>query len=382
MNISKHTTKKILSISACIILMLAAALNFGSIIGLIGNFLSLLTPVFIGISLAFILNILMKVFENRVFGFLIKGKKTHPKLNSVLSLACTFIVFFGAIALLLLVIIPQITETITTITTGFPAFAKRTLKLTEDLLGRFNITSDRIKEILNSGSQFMTTVTDFVQNNLTKVLQSVGNIGSTLFSTLANIFLGFFLAVYLLMGRNMIFRQFKKFFGAVFKPGVYNSCEKVLHMTSKAFENFISGQLIEACILGGLCFIGMLILRVPYAAVVSVLVGVTALIPILGAWIGAGISGLLILITDPMKALIFVIFIVVLQQIEGNFIYPKVVGKQVGLPGVWVLLAVIIGNSLLGAVGALVSVPIASVLYILAGEFAVYMKKRREAKSE
>ena len=384
---TKFTTKKIIGIAAVIILMLAAAFNVSGTVGIIKNFFTVLTPVLVGVCLGFILNILVKFFESKVFAFLNHTKKPRPTLAKTLSIVCTYLVFFGAIALLLLVVIPQVTKTVSAILAGFPAFTERALAFGRELLERFNLTSDRITNILLGGEDFLDKAGDFIaqagnfiKNTAGSFVVSVSSFGGSLISGVVNTFLGLFLSVYFLSQRDLILRQIRRFLGAVMKESSFGFAHKVFKLSCKAFENFISGQLIEALILGSLCFVGMLIFRIPYAPVVSVLVGVSALIPILGAWIGGGISAMLILIADPIKSLWFLIFLVVLQQLEGNLIYPRVVGKQVGLPGVWVLLAVIVGNGFFGTMGALIAVPVASILYSLAAEFTAFVENKKKAQ--
>jgi len=374
---SKTTFKRIIGISAIIIAMLTVALNIKSVMGWVKGVAAVFTPILVGVCLAFILGILVNRFENNVFVFINK-KKQHPKTVRTLSIVATFLVFFGAIAILLLVIIPQISRTAAAITAGLPAFTQRALVFIREILQRFNLTSERISEILLGGENFLDKVTDIIKNNVGNVINSVSVFGGSVIATVVNTFLGLFLSVYFLAQKDLILSQIKRFCKALFSEKMFNTSSRVVNLSAKAFSNFIGGQLIEAVILGLLCFAGMLILQIPYAPVVSVIIGTFALIPILGAWIGGAISALLILISDPIKALWFLIFLVVLQQLEGNFIYPRVVGRQVGLPGVWVLLSVIIGNGLLGPIGALFAVPFTSILYVLASEFTRNCEKTQE----
>lgn len=377
----KRNTKRIIGIAAIIIIMLAAALRITDVITLVKWLFTVLTPVIIGVCLSFVLNIAVKFFETKVFAFMTTLKTPRPKTAKTLSVVCTYVVFFGAIAILLLVIIPQVTRTAAAITAGFPAFIDRAMEFIRELLERFNITSDRISEILLDGENFLEKAANIVKDNVGSVISSVTSVGGSVISGVVNFFLGLFISVYMLIQRDMILMQCKRFFKAVLKENMFNGVHRVLNISAKTFENFIGGQFIEAIILGSLCFVGMTVLRIPYAPVVSVLVGVSALIPILGAWIGGGVSALLILIANPVKALWFLVFLIILQQLEGNLIYPRVVGSQVGLPGVWVLLAVILGNGFFGALGALFAVPITSVLYTLAGEFTRFVEEKRKAKA-
>ena len=191
----------------------------------------------------------------------------------------------------------------------------------------------------------------------------------------------FVFAFYLLAQKEKLGRQVKKASNAILKPKPAQNLTNVTKLTNSVFTKFITGQFTDACIIGVLCFIGMLIFRMPYAAIISVLIGFTALIPIFGAFIGAGVGAFLILLESPVKAFWFIVFIIILQQIEGNLIYPKVVGKSVGLPGIWVLVAVTVGGSLAGVLGMLFSVPVSTVLYVLFKEF-VNNKTKEQALEE
>ncbi len=379
MKLSNDLTKKILFISFCIIVMITVALNIGNVFRLLSAALTILTPVIGGFCAAFILNIVMKFFEERVFFFLKKRKK-GAKFIRPLSLVSAFIVFLGAITVILLVIIPQVSQTAQSIVQGFPAFTDRVLDFTENILERFDITRERISEILLGGEELITKIGNFVKDNMNGFLQSAKTIGGSVVSVVINVVLSIFIAFYFLLQKDLIINQCQRLAGAVLSQKVYNKTARILNLSNRAFANFISGQFIDAIILGVLCFIGMLIFRFPYPEVVAVLVGVSALIPILGAWLGGGISAVLILINNPIKALWFLVFLVVLQQLESNLIYPRVVGKQVGLPGVWVLLAVVIGTGVYGAFGALLAVPVASVAYTLLSDFVAYRNERKAKK--
>lgn len=379
MKLSNDLTKKILFISFCIIVMIAVALNIANVFGLLSAALKILTPVIGGFCAAFILNIVMKFFEDRVFCFLKKYKKCSKLIRPV-SLALAFIVFLGAITVVLLVIIPQVSETAQSIVQGFPAFTDRALDFTENMLERFDITRDRISEILLGGEELITKIGNFVKENMNGFLESARTIGGSVVSVVVNVVLSLFIAFYFLLQKDLIISQCQRLAGAVMSQRAYNKTARILNLSNRAFANFISGQFIDAIILGLLCFIGMLIFRFPYPEVVSVLVGVCALIPILGAWIGGGVSAVLILINNPIKAFWFLVFLIVLQQLESNLIYPRIVGKQVGLPGVWVLLAVVIGTGVYGAFGALLAVPVASVVYTLLSDFVAYRNERKAKK--
>ena len=205
------------------------------------------------------------------------------------------------------------------------------------------------------GDQFLNTT----------ISTAIG-ITSSVVSLIFNLVLALAFALYLLAQKETLTRQAKKVVQAIFSSKRAQQITELAHMTNRAFSNFVTGQLTEALILGCLCFLGMLIFRLPYAGVISVIIGFTALIPIFGAFIGVAIGALLILLVNPIQALWFILFIIVLQQIESNVIYPRVVGKSVGLPGIWVLAAVTLGGNAFGLLGMLFAVPLCSVLYAVA----------------
>jgi len=376
----KDNTKRILLISAAIILMLTVAFNLTVVWMALKSLFAIFTPILIGFCIAFVLNLIMRLFERYVFKGLSTEKKPRPTLVRILSLVSTIITAIIAIALILLVIIPQVIKTANSIVAGFPSFASRATVFVRELLERFDVKPERITELILGGEAFFDNIADFAKTNLNGVVKSVVSIGGSVVSVTSDIFFGLFIAIYFLADKDRIVGQCKRLVRALLKPDNYVKVAHIGRVAGKSFSNFLSGQFLEAIILGSLCFIGMLIFRFPYAPVISVLVGVTALIPIVGAWAGGGISAILILTRSPMQALWFLLFFIVLQQIEGNFIYPKVVGKQVGLPGVWVLIAVVVGTGLFGAGGALLSVPLAAVAYALTSEFVVTREKKRQEK--
>ena len=188
-------------------------------------------------------------------------------------------------------------------------------------------------------------------------------VASTVAGTITSLVLGIVFAIYILLKKEDLRRQIKKVMRAYLPEKKEKKIIEISELSNKIFGNFITGQCLEAVIIGVLCFIGMLLLNIPYASTISVLVGFTALIPVFGAFIGTIVGAFLILMVSPTKAIIFIIFILILQQLEGNLIYPKVVGKSVGLPGIWVLVAVTIGASVYGILGMLISVPLCSILY-------------------
>ncbi|MBQ8605752.1 MAG: AI-2E family transporter [Clostridia bacterium] len=379
MKFTKENIKSIIFIAFCIILIMTCFMRMEALIAILGFIFGILTPVIVGFCIAFILNIPVMFFEKRLFFFLLRTNKkgvSHPRFARLFSVILTLVLFAGAVSLLLFFIIPQIADTITIIISGIPAFTERAIKFSQKYLNEYGVTPKMISDLLLGGKNILTTIGDFFKSNIGSVL----NFGSSVLSGVVNAVLGIFIATYFMFDKEKVLFQLKRFFRAALKPTHYSYYSHVVSVSSRSFSNFISGQVLEAFILGTLCFFGMLIFRMPYALVVSAIISISALVPILGAWVGAVVGFSLILINDPVKALWFVLFIVILQQLEGNLIYPRVVGKQVGLPGVWVLLAIVIGTGFMGVIGALVAVPLASVAYTLVAEFVVKKEQKESIK--
>ena len=259
----------------------------------------------------------------------------------------------------MLLIIPNLQDTIVIFANNIPDY----LSNLKELLLKLNVSNNVINDIMETLSNLGDTAKEYVLNNSGKVIEATFGIASNVLNAFVNVFIGIVFAIYFLLDKEKISRQFSNIMKA-YLPS--KSCKKIIdiaELSNRVFANFVSGQCLEAIIIGILCFFGMIILRLPYAGAISVLVGFTALIPVFGAFIGTIIGAFLIFMINPLQAIIFVIFIIVLQQLEGNLIYPHVVGKSVGLPGIWVLVAVTLGASINGVLGMLLSVPLASILY-------------------
>lgn len=343
----------------------------------------LMNPLIIGLCIAFVLNVMMRGLENRVFAFM--GRSKRPWVQAMrrpVSLIATFLVILLAIAIILLVIIPGIDDTVKSLTARLPVFTRNCITWVSDFLADNNISSEVINELQVDWNNLLNTVADVLKNGTGSLFNFAANFTTSVFGGLVNFFLGLILAIYILLQKEKIGRLFHRAMRAFLPDRVTDKIEEIARLSGDIFSSFITGQLVEAVILGSLCFVGMLIFRFPYAGVVSVLVGVTALIPIFGAWIGGGISAFLILMESPIKAVLFIVFLLVLQQLENNLIYPRVVGKQVGLPAILVLLAVLIGSSTGGVLTILVSVPLCSVLYTLFRQAVDDRLARRKARAE
>lgn len=335
-----------------------------SLIHLLNLLLAAGTPLLMGCVFAYIFNIPMSFFERHYFP---KSKKTGIlKSRRPVCMLLAFLSVLAAILLLLRIVIPELSSCITLLLTSVPA----ALSEIGESLAEQPWISDSIQE-------FFDTV-DW-QKSLTNIVYSVlGGLGSagdyavTIVSktvtTAANLMIAFIFSVYILAGKETLGRQLRTLKDHYLKSRWFTGISHILSVANDCFHRYIVGQCTEAVILGLLCTAGMLLFRFPYAAVVGVTVGFTALIPVAGAYIGGAVGFLLILTSSPLKAILFVVYLVTLQQLEGNIIYPKVVGTSLGLPGIWVLAAVIIGGGISGIGGMLAGVPLSACLYRLIRE--------------
>lgn len=352
--------KTIIELIIFTVVIIFAFVNIEALWSFITYIIKIFMPFIIGVMIAFVLNVLLNVVENKLFKKLNeKNGKVWKKIKRPTSLITTFIIIIALIAFILGLLIPQLKNTATIFTENFDSYKKESIKI----LDKIGIDDKDIKVLNKNIEKIKGEVTSYVGDNKQEIVQTTFGVASSVVGTITSLVLGIVFAIYILAKKEDLARQSRKVLKAYFPEKKEKRIREIANLSNKTFGNFISGQCLEALIIGVLCFIGMFILQIPYASTISVLVGFTALIPVFGAFIGTVIGAFLILMVDPTKAIIFIIFILILQQLEGNLIYPKVVGKSVGLPGIWVMVAVTVGASIAGVLGMLLSVPICSVLY-------------------
>ena len=381
MGLNLKNIEKILLIVLCSAIIFAIVFNFMGVLGFLGKLMGFITPIIIALCIAFVLNVFLTGFETRIFGFMKKPKyKIINKLQRPLCLILTYALAIGVLALIVLVIIPDISETIAYIIDKLPAFMVESREWLVKTLTELNVPVDDIPEIdVNS---FMKTITEWLPKNGNNIVGGAISITGSVFGVLSDILFGVIVSAYILAQKEKIGAFMKRVINSFFPEKCANVIHHVCAQTYFSFTRFIGGQLTEAIILGVLCYIGMLIFGFPNAAIISIIICVTALVPVVGALIGAFIGAFLILITDPIKAILFVVFLVILQQLEGNLIYPRVVGKAVGLPGVIVISAVLVGGNIGGVMGALIGVPLAAVIYSLLKELMDYIALKKQKEKE
>lgn len=374
MELNKRNIKKILFI-ICFGMLFFWGLNHGSSVLLFfRNLLGILAPFLIGLCFAFVINVLLRPVENLwdkvSWG---RAEKNMKKLKRPLCLLFSTVIIGGVIFILLFMVVPEIRNTAVMIIDLFPQYMVQIeswwTDLSEELMD-FAIVLPQPELNLNEIGKMAG---DFLLKSGQSFVGKTVDITTSIFSVMFNLILGLVFAFYVLSQKEKLGRNLKKMIFAFLPTEKAEGVLNFFALTNRIFTSFVTGQLTESVIIGSLCFIGMLVLRMPYAPMISVLVGFTALIPVFGAFIGTGVGAFLILMVNPIKALWFILFIVILQQLEGNIIYPKVVGKSVGLPGIWVLAAVTIGSSAFGILGMLLAVPVCSVIYSV-GKQAVNRK--------
>lgn len=375
MHIERKTLRNVfLGVAACILLywLLHETERVKSVWQFLKN---LFSPFFVGAALAFVLNVPMRGIE-RWF-----GSVKHKSLRRMVAVLLTFI-FIGLVLFIVFrLLLPQIIETIENLIVRLPGF--------------LNGVVDKVKELLSENPQLMEWVeanTDFEEfdwsslidkavaiagNSVTIVLGGIWKTVTSLSTGIFNAVVSLVFAIYCLFRKEILARQARRLAYSFLPEKFCDISIRVLRLTNTTFSNFISGQCLEACILGCLFAVSMLIFQMPYIPLVSVLVAVTALVPIVGAFVGCILGAFFILVDNPLQAVWFVVMFLILQQFENNVIYPKVVGKSVGLPGMWVLLAVSIGGELMGVAGMLLMIPMASVLYTLLREITAARLERR-----
>ncbi|MBU3805294.1 MAG: AI-2E family transporter [Candidatus Fournierella pullistercoris] len=341
------------------ILLYWALQNPAQIGGYVSAFQKLILPFALGGAMAFILNVPMRAIES----FL---PKKLEKARRPLALVLTLLAVVGVLLVVSLLVVPQLQQTIWRIIQQLPGFWQETQTFLNELMVKYPALTEWLKNPASiDWNSMVRNVIGWMQTSGMILVGNTVNAASSLVSGFVNFFIGFIFAIYLLFGKENLTRQIRMLLYAWTPEKVADRVLEIARLSDKTFSSFLSGQCVEACILGCLFAVGMLLFRMPYVLLISVLVAVTALIPVFGAFVGCFVGAFLILIENPMQAVVFVILFLVIQQIEGNLIYPRVVGGSVGLPAIWVLVAVTIGGSAMGVVGMLVMIPACSVLYSL-----------------
>ena len=358
-------------------LLVVALWKFDVVLGVLKTIWDIIFPFVLGGAIAFLTNVPMSFLEKKIFENVKKKNKIVRKLKRPISLILTIVLVVGVIALVMFGVIPQLTRTMGTLVTSINDFIPQM----QSWIGEFFHNN---QEIMNLVDQIEFDPDQAIKWGISLLGNGAGNMMNTTMSAVGSIvsgvatfFIAFSFACYILFQKEKLHIQIRKVFFAFLPRQKADAFLKVCSLTYRTFANFLAGQCLEAVILGSMFVVTLSILRMPYALLIGILIAFTALIPIFGAFIGCAVGSFLIFMVNPQQAILFVIVFLVLQQIEGNLIYPHVVGESVGLPSIWVLAAVTIGGNLMGIVGMLVFIPLLSVLYTIFREF-VYLRLKKQ----
>ncbi len=366
MELNQKTMKKLFLLIGFGVILYWALQNIAMLGGILGALLGLLAPFLLGGCIAFILNVPMRRIEEALFSK--KGKL--QKLKRPVSLVLTLLLLIAVIAIVFGLIIPELGSSFVMLKENVIRFLANFEQQHPAFLDQFVSYLPTAQELANfNWEELAQKVLSFLSSGAGSLINSTVNVASRIFSGLTTFFLGFVFAMYLLMQKETMSKTSKRLLYAFLPETKADRILSIARLSSRTFSSFLSGQCLEAVILGTLFFIAMTIFRFPYALMVSVLIAVTALIPVFGAFIGCVVGAFMILMTGGfIQTLWFVVMFLILQQLEGNFIYPKVVGSSIGLPPLWVFAAVTLGGSAMGVAGMLLFIPLCSVLYALLHE--------------
>ncbi|CEN90704.1 AI-2E family transporter [Paraclostridium sordellii] len=363
-------------ISTYIVVLAFLLLNINSVLKILGQSLSVFKPFIIGIAIAFLINIPMKCFEKRLITPLLKKSrlKNSKIFARILSLLLTLIILFVLISSFVNFVIPQLVKSTSSLVSGVPQYIDTLQSYATNYFSHIKLSDSMHTNILSGMEKLSNFVVKFANYFISNIL----GITFSITSAITNFLIGFIIAIYILLSKEKLLIQCKKFTYAFLSEKNANRAIDVSHLVCHKFSRFIAGQCTDGVILGTLCFIGMSIFKMPYALLVSTLIAIADLIPIFGTFIGTAIAAFIIFMVKPITALYFIIMIVVIQQIEGNLVYPFVVGNSIGLSSFWILVPIFVGSSTFGVLGIIIGVPLFSVIYTLASG---YINKRLEDKN-
>lgn len=380
MDLNKKSMKKIRELIVFTAILVVALWKFDTVLEGAKNIWGILFPFVLGGAIAFVINVPMSFLEKKIFGKAKDGNKVGKKLARPISLLLTIILAVGVIALVMFGVIPQLTRTMGSLMISIANFVPQM----QNWIREFSHNNQEIMKLVN---QVQFNQDQAIKWGISILGSGAGNMMNTTMSAVSSIvsgfatfFIAFSFACYILFQKEKLHVQIRKVFFAFIPKQKVEAFLKICSLTYQTFANFLTGQCVEAVILGSMFVVTLSILKMPYALLIGTLIAFTALIPIFGAFIGCAVGCFLIFMVNPKQAILFIIVFLILQQIEGNLIYPHVVGGSVGLPSIWVLAAVTIGGNLMGIVGMLIFIPLVSVLYTIFREFVYLRLKEKNIK--
>ena len=380
MDLSNLSIKKIRELIVFTALLVVALWKFDVVLDVLKTIGQIIFPFILGGAIVFVINVPMSFLEKKIFENIKKENKAARKLARPVSLLLTIVLVVGVIALVMIGVIPQLTKTMGSLMINITDFIPQIKIWIRDFFHDNREIMNLVDQVQFNPDQAIRWGISLLGNGAGNMMNTTVSAVGSVVSGLATFFIAFSFACYVLFQKEKLHVQVRKVLFAFLPKQKADAFLKVCSLTYRTFANFLTGQCLEAVILGCMFVVTLSILRMPYALLIGVLIAFTALIPIFGAFIGCAVGSFLIFMVSPKQAIIFIIVFLVLQQIEGNLIYPHVVGESVGLPSIWVLAAVTIGGNLMGIVGMLVFIPLLSVVYTIFRKVVYQRLKKRHIK--
>ena len=380
MDLSNLSIKKIRELIVFTALLVVALWKFDVVLDVLKTIGQIIFPFILGGAIVFVINVPMSFLEKKIFENVKKENKTARKLARPVSLLLTIVLVVGVIALVMIGVIPQLTKTMGSLMINITDFIPQIKIWIRDFFHDNREIMNLVDQVQFNPDQAIRWGISLLGNGAGNMMNTTVSAVGSVVSGLATFFIAFSFACYVLFQKEKLHVQIRKVLFAFLPKQKADAFLKVCSLTYRTFANFLTGQCLEAVILGCMFVVTLSILRMPYALLIGVLIAFTALIPIFGAFIGCAVGSFLIFMVSPKQAIIFIIVFLVLQQIEGNLIYPHVVGESVGLPSIWVLAAVTISGNLMGIVGMLVFIPLLSVVYTIFRKVVYQRLKKRHIK--
>ena len=374
MELNRDTINKIRGLILFTVITVIVGINYIKVLGLLAAAVNMAAPFILGAAIAFVLNVPMRRIESSLSHVLKKGSR----LLRPVSMALSILLVAGVLFLVMFVVAPQLVRTLLGLQSSIPVFFGEVRQWLEQLFAENPQILINMEQIQIDWQQLFNDSLKFLKNGAGSMLDTTFSAAISIVNGMSTFLIGFIFSIYILLQKENLIRKIKKLLAAFLPERTVEGIVRIAALTSRTFSNFFTGQCMEAVILGSMFFIVLVVLRLPYALLIGVLIAFTALIPVFGAFIGWAVGAFLMLIISPMDALLFSVVFFTLQQIEGNMIYPHVVGNSVGLPSIWVLVAVTLGGSMMGVVGMLIFIPLCSVLYTLLRDTVNERLKRRK----
>jgi len=376
---SKYTTISVYAfiVLSSLMLFYLSISQIGILTSKLGDVLKVLQPFIIGFAIAYLLNFILDFYENKVFkSEIIKKTKIKPKRG--IAILLTYITLFFIIGLFIKFVLPQLIDSVVGLVNDIPSYINSTSKYFYDLLKDLNIDEEYFTILVDNFNGFI----DFVVKFTTNLIPVIGNLIGKIASSVWNIVLGLVISIYLLIDKYKLCALSKKITYAIFPERAANKAIEITHRSNVTFGKFLSGKILDSTIIGVLTFIVLTIFKMPYILLISVIVGVTNIIPFFGPFIGAVPCFIIILFVSPTHALWFLLIIFIIQQIDGNIIGPKILGDSIGISAFWILFSILVAGKLLGLVGMIIGVPLFAILYSIIKDFIEGKLKKKGLKSD